>query len=243
MNSWNLTSIVALMASLFAQPLCANEAAGSMVLLENRDLDLMAMLDGYEVLNGGDVVVCRNQLGEILSVELLDVMESQLFTGRFPLELGSPFWTATDKARFALNRLLPLDPERASRYLQQLVDFFDAVMFLEKVSLVDVPDSHHLAIPKNCELEQVAIQISNIILPEPARIIINKDLWDLMDADNQAALILHEIIYQEAFLLGHTTSFRVRYFNNFICSNKPNELDLSRYVRTILAPLGFPNRN
>jgi hypothetical protein len=243
MKYWNFTPILALIASLFAYPLIANQAAGSMVLLEDRDLNLMAMLDGYEVLNGGDVVVCRNQLGEILSVELLDVMESRLFLDRFPLELGNSSWTATEKARFALNRLMPLDPERATRYLQQLVDFFDSVMFLEKVSLVDVPDSHHLAIPKNCDLEQVAIQISNIMLPEPARIIINKDLWDLLDADNQAALILHEIIYQEAFLLGHTTSFRVRYFNNFICSNKPNELDLSRYVRTIIGPLGFPNKN
>lgn len=198
------------------------------------------ILHGYEVLNGGDVVVCRNAASRITSVKMLDLVEAEILPRGLVLELGPSHWSAEDKVIYALERLKILDPERTSNYLEELGLFFESAVFLPNIELADIPDSHHIVIPANCTLKQIAIQISNIDLPEPARIIIDRDLWDHLDNDNRAALMLHEIVYKEAISLGHKTSFRTRYLNGFICSQKAKEIDASRYRNTILRPLGFP---
>lgn len=204
------------------------------------DLNGDQIMDGYEVLNGGDAVVCPDGKGGIQSVELLDVYENRVLRPSYVPAMGANNLSAFEKVEHILQRLSTIDPVRAKNYLDALNDFFNSTIFLPNVQLADVQDSAHLVLPKNCELQQLAIQLSNVSLPEGMRIIVNEDLWNLMDVDNQAALILHEIIYQEATILGHQTSFLVRYYNGFICSEAPSKISKSLYISSILRTVKLP---
>lgn len=198
------------------------------------------IMDGYEVLNGGDAIVCPDALGGIQSVELLDVYETRTLRPHYVPEMGPNNLTALEKVEYVLKRLAIIDPVRAEKYLTALQDFISTTIFLPNVQLADVPDSAHIVLPKKCELQQIAIQLSNISLPEGTRIIVSEDLWNYLDSDNQAALILHEIIYQEAISLGHLNSFRVRYYNGFICSEAPAQITKNLYITSILRTVSLP---
>lgn len=163
--------------------------------------------------NGGDVVVCYDEQKKIKSVQLLDHYEGYKKFG-FVIDLGDG-QGPLNKVKFVLDHLSKFDEGRAKRYWQQAQNFESESLFWPGVELVDIPDSQHIAIPKNCKIEQVAIQ-QEPTLPEQKRFTISKDLWDLMDDTNRAGLILHEIIFQEAIELHQTNSIRSRYFNAMI---------------------------
>jgi hypothetical protein len=79
-------------------------------------------------------------------------------------------------------------------------------------------------LPKNCELKQIAIQIRNPDLFDK-RYVINQDLWNSLDTDNQAALVLHEIIYRMAIEQGASDSVGARLINSLIFSDTVSNLD------------------
>jgi len=86
------------------------------------------------------------------------------------------------------------------------------------VVLRDIPDSIESFLPADCALEQLVIQ-SEPDVPGDARYLINDDIWRRLPVEDQVAVILHEIIYREAFPLGHQDSRKVRYFNSWLYSN------------------------
>lgn len=77
----------------------------------------------------------------------------------------------------------------------------------------DIQDSLVRVFPRGCKIEQIAIQ-KEPAFPEDKRFTVSKDLWDLLDEDNKAGLVLHEIIYREALLYGHEDSVNARYVNS-----------------------------
>jgi hypothetical protein len=172
-----------------------------------------------EVGNGGDAVVCRNNQGDITSVELLDYYEARVMRG-IEVNLGDESLTVEEKVELVLKRLEKRAPIRFKTYKNLLDQFYKESKFISGVHLVDIPDSENVILGKGCVVEQLAIQQQPIFDEDP-RYLINKDLWDLMSSDHQAGLILHEVIYYEAIHQEndpHHNSKLIRYYNSFISS-------------------------
>jgi len=187
-----------------------------------------------EVGNGGDVVVCRDG-DQITSVELVDFYEARLMY-EMEYDLGSEDLHYKEKIALALSRLSKLDPERERDYLVHAEEFEENARFLEGVELVDIPDTNLVYLPSGCEIAQIVVRIKPT-LPEHSEYYVSKDLWDLLDEDNRAGLVLHEVIYREAAeAFEHTNSVLSRYFNAYITSNRLADFSVKRYfdyLRTI----------
>ena len=167
--------------------------------------------------NGGHVVVCREpRTNAIQHLELLDFYEAREIRG-IERELGGT--RTPDKIAVALGRLARLDKPRAEAYAARAAKFESEALIKKGVKLRLIDDSFHLALPAHCRIEQLAIQIEPVF-PEDRRYLVNGDYWELLDADNRAGLILHEVIYAEALRLGHTDSRAARYFNSYLTSKK-----------------------
>jgi hypothetical protein len=155
---------------------------------------------GYEAGNGGNVVVCRDGEGVIESVELLDYYEGRELSSKLHPALGPNSLTQIEKARYALQRLRRLDGARADGYQASAEKFFAEAAFVKNQILPDTKDYGYVPLPANCKIEQIAVQHTVV---DGKRYHINQDLWNLLTADHQAGLILHEVIYHDALGQGH----------------------------------------
>ena len=154
---------------------------------------------------------------------------------------------------YALNRLEAIDYLRAQKYKQWYKDFFNQDELTWGENLVNIADTGALSIPNNCEIKQIAVQESPS-LPGDKRYIISKSLWSLMDEDNKAGLILHELIYREVISEErcgglddieekhvcsqlHLNSKRVRYYNSLISSSAMAEMSEREYHQFLIEAL------
>jgi len=168
-------------------------------------------LDAYDLGdhtgNGGDVVVCE-QSGK-KSYRVLDYYEvTELHFMQPQLAAHS---TKEGYLEEIVNRLS--DKKIKKEYLERAAHFMSRIKWT-KSELQDVPDSQHTFIPSDCALKQIAINHLN------GRITINKNLWNKLDPLNQAVLILHELIYEDAILSGVKDSVSSRYVLAQLISNK-----------------------
>lgn len=184
-------------------------------------------LDGDERGNGGDAVVCYGTQEEIHSVELLDYWEADVYwkMGRETPDPTQPFMT---KVFALIDKLKDLDPPKHQRYSAWAHSFMSETNLMPEVELKDIPDSLIWVFPKGCRIEQIAIQKRPLYQEDP-RYIISQDLWELMDENNRAGLILHEIIYRDAIERGQTNSQHTRYFNAKISSTAFGNISLREY--------------
>ncbi len=166
-----------------------------------------------EVGNGGNVVFCNS--GRI-SIEMLDYYEARILRGMNVDvdKAGDPINIANQVVR----RLLVASPLRRIAYEKYVNSFMNEARFVSGVELVTVPDSDHIFLPDNCKIVQIAIQ-KEPEFPEDGRYVVNKDLWDNMDAASKAGLILHEVIYREAIDFGAEDSKASRYLNALLAAN------------------------
>ena len=200
---------------------------------------------GKEGGNGGDVLVCKDENKNITSVELLDFYEARV-KGRIKgIDLGDDSLSFSEKVQYAIDRLEKLDQRRAKKYRDRFKAFFNEDQFGWADRLVNIDDTGSLGIPQNCDIEQIATQ-EEASLPGDKRILIVKRYWDLLDANNKAGLVLHELIYSEAMDLRlayanrpegaihlHSNSKKVRYFNSIIGSSDFNEMNYSDYYGVV----------
>lgn len=189
--------------------------------------------------NGGDVVVCIAD-GRIRSVELLDFYEAKTLR-KIQYSLGDKILSVEAKIELALSRLSPFSPVRVQDYLTQTRSFYSEALFLKGVKLDDIPDAGYLALPIGCHIEQIVIQ-KEPRFPGDPRFLVSQDLWDFLDNDSRAGLILHEVIYREAISYGHTDSIATRYFNSLIFGNKIKDLTMQTFLERLLL-LPFPRTN
>lgn len=99
--------------------------------------------------------------------------------------------------------------------------------------MADIPDSGNIVIPKGCTIEQIANQSAPLYADDP-RYIIDQSLWSLLDNQNRAGLILHEIIYREAIELGHDNSVSTRFLNANMSSRKIESMTIADYTRFLI---------
>lgn len=186
--------------------------------------------------NGGDVLLGCDNLEN--NGKILDYFEAESFLG-LKIDLGAKEQSPDQIAWNALSRIPDFDKARKDRLQGWAKEFMSDVVFAPGIQLKQINDSNEVSIPKGCRLEQAAVQ-ETPMFPEAKRYLVSKDVWDVMDDENRAGLILHEIIYREALSFGQTDSVRTRYFNALVSSGKIASVAQVDY-NTTLASAGFPN--
>ncbi len=181
---------------------------------------------GDEIGNGGDVVVCKNQTGEISSARLLDYYEGE--NRGFSLDLGEKELPVLEKVQLALNRLEQRDAVLAYLLKESSKNFMQQTLFKKKIILRNISDSEEVYVEQNCEVSQIAIN-QKVVMPGDKKYIISEDLWNLLDNDNKAGVILHEILYDRFSAIGHSNSRSARYLNSKISSASFLDLSWSEY--------------
>ncbi len=185
--------------------------------------------------NGGDALVRKDQAGQRNFAMLLDFYEGMQTSPRMSLDLGGPTLTVMEKVGFAISKLDRVDPLRAARYREWLQGFKQGeACFAAGIRLKDIDDSNHIQLPDGpgWEIEQVAIQ-KDPVFPEYPRYVINLDIWNEMDKDNQAGLILHELMYRDATQDGIHSSEKVRKIVMTVASEKLLDLSVRDYVERL----------
>lgn len=192
---------------------------------------ISAFAGGSVVGNGGGAVVCRDAQGKIKSAQVLDYYEGEKLRG-IKASLGSPKLSYQKKVELALNRLQSMSPTRARAYKEQFKNFSYESALVKNVQFTEIEDAAFLFFPKGCQVEQVAIQ-KIPIFPEDKRFYIQEEIWNAMNNDHKAGLVLHEIIYREALKYGHVNSTRARYFNSWISSATFQDLTFLKFVQIL----------
>jgi len=173
----------------------------------------MVAYAGQRLGNGGDAVYCPDP--GPFQVRLLDVWEAESIYG-FENRLGDYGTNVETIVNGAINQLESRDPLRAE-VLRRNYNEYQKTHRIGSYNLTDIPDSQHVALPSGCEIRQIAVQLEDPAPGQP-RYLIDENLWNLLDPANQAALVLHEIIYRDALLHGHEDSRQVRALNVQIIS-------------------------
>lgn len=147
--------------------------------------------------NGGDVVKCKDGTQDTL--RMLDLYEvTELHFLNLDVSLGQDFEAYLDE----LIERLPDDLR--DDFKERARNFLHRIKWVTH-ELQDIPDSKHTYIPNHCEILQIAINHLNGVIT------IRKDLWNRLDPLNQAVLVMHELMYEDALLSGHNDSVATRY--------------------------------
>jgi len=181
--------------------------------------------NGDERGNGGDVLECSFADSPV-TLELLDIFETREIHEK-ELSLGDNSLTVEKKVEIVLNRLKLFSKRRALKYKKWFDSFYKESKFLKDVNFGDIQDSSHIFIPNNCKLKQIINQ-QNPRFSNDKRYFINKNLWDQLDNNNRAALILHELIYRE---MQTPTSIPVRRFIAYLISDALNNFTPEDFLR------------
>lgn len=200
----------------------------------------LAYSSGLTAQNGGNAVVCRDKKTDrINTIEVLDVFEARLRGVK--LDLGAPALSVSEKVHVALSRLRKFDPVRADSYEDFIHYFMQTMQLVRGIDIVSVDDSMHTVVPSGCKVEQLATQRAlHRVTTEPT-FVINADLWDSLNNDNKAALLLHEGILQEAVKIGHLKTPPTRLFNSYLFSSLLEQKSLEFYKDLIDEVLIHPN--
>jgi hypothetical protein len=186
--------------------------------------------------NGGKGVICRDGNDKVLSAEILDFYEGRVLYGRIPQPVADDVSSVLQRW---LEPLWTYDAPRYQRYSKQLADFAANSRFVEAQLLLTIDSEEIIKPPKGCEVEQIIVQ-SEPLLPGQKRFVINRPLWEALDHLNQAGLMLHEVIYQEALAQGHHNSISSRYMTALIAADELADLSQDVYSDLLFqARLGF----
>lgn len=178
---------------------------------------------GGQLGNGADAIVCRS--GFKFTAELLDIYEARVLLDK---KWSPDFYSQNYAGEMELARraLGPLDEKlkvKSARLREYLGSFQSEAVFVPNANMTDVDDALQVAIPAGCELVQLVIQIPNPLAGQK-RYTVNQDVWDMMDDENHAATMLHEVIYRDQQILGHTDSRWTRYLNALLFSNEISKM-------------------
>ncbi len=182
--------------------------------------------------NGGNVILCPAP-SSFPAARIYDHYEAEVKYSRH-IDLGGPALTVDQKTDLVFTRIARLNPNRAALYRGWYATFWQEANLLPGITIAPVADTGVGFVPAGCMLTQTAVQ-SDPTLPGDKRYLISKDIWDQMDSDSQAGLILHELIYREAI---HQTnaqdnSMMARYLNGYFSSPDVESATLKTYIQTI----------
>jgi hypothetical protein len=185
--------------------------------------------------NGGAVIHCPNKL---VPYEVVDLYEMRAAHG-LPIKFAAGS-TYTEILENMFQRIARLNPSRAQMYRGFLQSFMTESSMIENADLTILPGEDGWGpIEKDCSREQAIVQF---ITPNLAgkRYFVAKDLWNELNEQNKAALVLHELIYREGLQpqTQFANSIGVRYLNGVYHSEIFETLSLAKYFET-LDKVGF----
>ena len=186
---------------------------------------------GDQVGNGGKIVVCRGGDDAVLSMEPLDFYEARVL-GRPAPSFGDGNFIR--KAHDVAARLATLDSDRSRFYVDMIDRFVSNAAFVESPLMETMDSDHIVAPPDGCAIEQAVIQ-AEPQFPTDRLFTITKPLWDGLDENGRAGLVLHEVLYYDAIARGHKNSIAVRYVNAWMSSNQLSGLSPPDYDRLMQA--------
>jgi hypothetical protein len=182
--------------------------------------------------NGGGTIVCRKRDGGVRTIQLLDYFEARELRG-LDLDIGKINGNWKVKAGYVIERMRPLSALRAELYRSWLESFLSESKMLTGIVFSTVPDSMQIGVPAGCTYEQAIIQILPRF-PGDRRYYINSELWNALDDNERAGLVLHEIVYREALSYGQTDSVATRYFVGVLSSSGFAKLSLENFFSLIV---------
>ncbi len=185
--------------------------------------------------NGGDVVICQYP-GQPETVELVDYYEGKANTGKdiiFP-EGQNYQEIALKIAQFSGmgNTRLRNGFQEFGDNIVNLINNFDKQIVFTTDELPDIPDHGELHIDEDfCKISQLAIQNANLD-DHTQFYTINKTIWDRLDINQKAGLVLHEALYNQALYLKHKNSRKVRFLHYDLMLNYThnNKVDFGFYI-------------
>ncbi len=149
-----------------------------------------ANLFGADSSGGGKVVVCRDQNQVIKSIQLLDLYEASALYGLSPKMLAANIDASLEVVKAKLREVYK-DTSFMSPTDHWIDDAKKAFRLLPKNSVLEsVNDAAVIALPAGCQTEQLALYKDDFLL------LVNQDLWNVLDDLNKAALYVHEAIYR-----------------------------------------------
>ena len=176
--------------------------------------------------SGGNAVLCKNSQGEYSTAKVFDLYEGEALYGYKP-QLSKDNYLVQARA-FAKHLS---DSANDSAYSQFFIDEMERVISEMKllpndVALTPVNDSDSVIKPKNCDVFQAAIYVTD------KSVYFDSNVWSLLNDTHRAALLSHEVLY--AFLRwvdGATTSKRTRQYVSFVfAGNKLQPLWKPTYI-------------
>ena len=177
----------------------------------------LSLFAGDKIGNGGDVIVCPGQKTLLLDIYQgsedwgLDSVERQGTRSEIIIETISKF-KGVDSfiASKLLTRALQLDQEITAKEKNE--KYFSKLVKLTKNKLINISDEGVAEMPDGCEIVQAATQIQSPF-PGEVKFTFQRALWNSLESDVQASLILHEVIYEHLISVGEEFSRSTRYFN------------------------------
>lgn len=182
---------------------------------------------GSLVGNGGDAIICKDAQGQIKEAYFFDIYEAK---EKFQMTIVPPVGNTLDeKVHNLIDRVSRIDPMRAWVMKKWYASFKQESFFKSGIKLVDVPDTGDAFWPQGCDLAQLVVQ-TEIDLPlKPYRYIFSDDIWKILDDQNKAATIIHELLWREARMASHKTSAAIRYFNGLFQSDAFKLMSAEQY--------------
>lgn len=187
-------------------------------------LDLLD--SGKDIGNGGIGVVCTDKDGNE-TVEFLDLMKARVFWNMKVATIEGD--NEIEMAKNVISKIREVDPQRYLKYKKDIENFYSESKILRDYVLGSTNDFRVHGEFKNCRYQNIISQLdlsgnefdqNDLNYREDARYLIDGNLFDMLTTQDKAALIIHEVIYKEAILVGHEKSHHVTYFNAYLHSEK-----------------------
>jgi hypothetical protein len=182
----------------------------------------------YDRGNGGYGVFCKGQPSQAL-----DLYEAE---SRFKMHVDPAHLSSIqDRVGYLISKIEKLNPRRAALYRSWYKTFDKETEFVPKVNLKPIEDLGFAYFPQDCELKQLVYQREANEALNKARYTIDRSLWDRLPLRDQAALVMHELVYREfsAPPLPHKTSESTRYFNAMLNSLELNKMTMRGYYKKL----------
>lgn len=213
------------------------------ILFANLTLTVIAQASGTTIGNGGFVVSCENK------IQLLDYYEIE----QKGLSLEEiPGANLDEKVEYLLSKLEKIDPNRAKNYRFQYVNYWN-----KKNRILNVEGLHlnyeqtqnqdlltrfgigKVNIPKSCELVLAVSQYYSPVEGAPLSISIYEPVWERLDLNTKAGIILHELFYREYLVKYHKllsptpqnlNSMSVRHLNGILGAQIFYQYDVKSWI-------------
>lgn len=156
-------------------------------------LSFSAFAEGHAEGNGGNSIVCEtvNEAGEkIKYAHVLDLYEARELY-RLETITEAAGLSETLLAQQIVSKLEDLDETYARLVRAEFEDVVRKINLLAPgQGLTPIPDSFHVSYPKYCDIKQLANYTKE------HGILIDHDIWNLLDPIHRAALFVHEAVYK-----------------------------------------------